>query len=151
MALLPFIVFNAMLFFAAACDVWRHRIPNLIPLLLAIAGLLLAAPQSLSEAASRAGAVVLVGAVASTLWLRGWIGGGDLKLLVACSVWAPLGSLPLFVLALGLASGVQGLAALALARVLGRTSLASAARSHIPYALSIAGAGVVWSVARVQM
>jgi prepilin peptidase CpaA len=151
MPLLSFIAFNAILFCAVVCDVWRHRIPNLIPLLLAIAGLLLAAPEGLSQVASRAEAVVLVGAVAGALWLRGWIGGGDLKLLTACAVWAPLGSLPLFVLALGLASGVQGLAALALAEVRGRASLAGAAHSHIPYALSIAGAGFVWSLVQLQM
>lgn len=151
MSLPSFIAFNAILFCAVVCDVRRHRIPNLIPLLLAIAGLLLAAPESFGEAVSRAGAVVLVGGVAGALWLRGWIGGGDVKLLAACAVWAPLGSLPLFVLALGLASGVQGLAALALARGLGRTPLAGAARSHIPYALSIAGAGFVWSLVRLQM
>jgi Flp pilus assembly protein protease CpaA len=88
-----------------------------------------------------------VATVTGLLWLRRIIGGGDLKLLVACAVWAPLGALPVLAVALGLASGVQGLAILAIAST--RTNLASASRKQVAYALSIAAAGVIWSVPRL--
>jgi prepilin peptidase CpaA len=142
-----FIAFNVLLVCAAICDLRSYRIPNALPALLALSGLLLAPPETLAEAASRAGSVALVAAVAGLLWLRRIIGGGDLKLLVACAVWAPLGALPVLAVALGLASGVQGLATLAMASA--RTNLASGSRKQLAYALSIAAAGVIWSVPRL--
>lgn len=142
-----FVAFNAVLVCAAICDLRSYRIPNALPALLALSGLLLAPPETLAEAASRAGSVALVGAVSGILWLRRIIGGGDLKLLVACAVWVPLGGLPVLAIALGLASGVQGLATLAVA--LAGAGLAGASRTQLAYALSIAAAGVIWSVPRL--
>jgi prepilin peptidase CpaA len=143
-----FLVFNAVLLCAAVSDLRRYRIPNLLPALLAIGSLLLAPPHGLDEALSRAGSVALVGAVAGALWLRGLIGGGDLKLVAACAAWMPLGGLPVFAVALGLASGLQGLATLAVA--LTRGPLANAARTPVAYALSIAVAGLVWSLLKLH-
>lgn len=147
MTLAPLLAFNAILLCAAASDIRDYRIPNLLPALLAIAGVTLAAPHSLGEALSRSGSLALVSLIAGALWLRGLLGGGDLKLLAACAVWIPLGGLPTFALALGLASGVQGLVALTFARVIQRAPVASAVRGRLPYGLSIAAAGLVWSLA----
>lgn len=146
MSLAALLAFNAVLLCAAAADVRHYRIPNLLPALLAIAGLVLAAPHSLGEALSRTGSLALVGVIAGGLWLRGLMGGGDLKLLAACAVWIPLGGLSTFALALGLASGAQGLAALTFARFIQGASTASAVRGRLPYGLSIAAAGLVWSL-----
>lgn len=145
---LALLVFNAILVCAAAYDVRHYRIPNLAPAMLAVAGLVLAAPDSLGEALSRTGSLALVGLITGALWLRGLLGGGDLKLLAACAVWIPLSSLPAFALALGAASGIQGLAALLYARAVQRPAAGSASigASHIPYGVSIAAAGLAWSL-----
>jgi prepilin peptidase CpaA len=148
-----FLVFNTVLLVAAASDLRRYRIPNVLPALLAIASLLLAPPHGVDEALSRAGSVALVGGIAGALWLRGLIGGGDLKLMAACAAWMPLGGLPVFAVALGLASGLQGLATLAVA--LARAPPPSAARSRVArtrvaYAVSIAAGGLVWSLLRLN-
>lgn len=145
-ALLALFVFNAILVSAAAFDVRHYRIPNLAPALLAAAGLVLAAPDSLGEAFSRTGSLALVSLIAGALWLRGLLGGGDLKLLAACAVWIPLSSLPAFALALGAASGIQGLAALLYVRTAQRSAAASVGASHVPYGVSIAAAGLIWSL-----
>lgn len=147
MPLPAFIAFNGLLLCAALSDLWRYRIPNALPSLLALSGLILAFPHSPVEAASRAGSAAIVSAVAGALWLRGLLGGGDLKLMMACALWMPLSGLASFAVALGLASGVQGVAALAISQTCLRTPMASAMRSRVPYALSITVAGLVWSLA----
>jgi|GEM_PF-3826181 len=144
-----FLAFNSVLIGAAVGDLRCFRIPNLLPAALCLAGLTLAFPLTAGEGLSRAGSVAAVGLIGGALWLKGLMGGGDFKLLVACAVWIPLGGLPLFAMALGLASGLQGAAALARAHCCGRTSLAAALRTRLPYGVSIAAAGLAWSVSRL--
>lgn len=146
MSLVAFLAFNAVLLCAAVSDMRHYRIPNLLPAMLAVAGLVLAAPHSLAEALSRTGSLALVSLIVGALWLRGLMGGGDLKLLAACAMWIPLGGLATFALALGLASGVQGVVALAYIRVTQSSPAASGLRGRVPYGLSIAAAGLVWSL-----
>ena len=145
-----FAAFNVVLLCAAVSDLRRYRIPNALPALLALAGVVLAWPHSPAEALSRAGSLLLVALVGAPLWLRGALGGGDLKLLLACALWAPLGSLGTFLVALGLASGLQGVSALAWSRLFAGAPLASAVHNRIPYAISIAAAGLVWSWLRLS-
>jgi prepilin peptidase CpaA len=151
MTIFGFAAFNAILLCAAVSDARRYRIPNALPALLAMAGLVLAFPQTLSEGFGRAATAALFALLGGAIWLRGLLGGGDLKLLVACAVWIPIGALPLFLMALGLASGVQGLAALALLRFAGAAPLAEALRNRLPYAVSIAVAGLAWSLPRLPL
>ena len=145
MTLFSLVAFNGLLLCAAVSDVTRYRIPNLLPALLALSGLVLAMPFSLDAALSRAASLGLVAVIATPLWLRGLLGGGDLKLLIGSALWIPLGGLATFAMALGLASGLQGVAVLACSHFAGRTPLATAARARVPYAVSIAAAGLVWS------
>jgi prepilin peptidase CpaA len=150
MTLLGFIAFNALLVCAALSDIRRYCIPNLLPLLLALA-IGLAPPMTLGDLASHALSAALIGAATTVLWLRGWLGGGDLKLLTACGLWMPFSTLSVFLVALGVASGLQGLAAFFLAsKPSGRAHLPSALRRRIPYGLSIAAAGAIWSVVQIQ-
>jgi prepilin peptidase CpaA len=143
------LVFDALLLVAAASDVRRYQIPNVLPVALAAAGLILAFPAAPAAALSRAASVAVVCVVVGGLWLRGLMGGGDLKLLMACAIWIPLGELATFALALGLASGAQGMAALVWARAQGGSPLA-AARQRLPYGVSIAAAGLIWSWMRLR-
>jgi prepilin peptidase CpaA len=144
------LAFDALLVAAAASDVRRYRIPNVLVVALAAAGLVLAFPATPAEALSRAASFAVVSALVGGLWLRGLMGGGDFKLLMACALWIPLGELAPFALALGLASGVQGAAALAWTRLHHGAPVAVAVRTRLPYAVSIGAAGLVWSWLRLR-
>ena len=73
---------------AAACDALRRRIPNALNVAIFAGGLL-------AQAASRGGGGVVDGlagagvglALLLPLFRAGWIGGGDVKLLVAAGAW----------------------------------------------------------------
>ena len=63
-------------------------------------------------------ACVLILFSAGFCWWRGWMGGGDVKLLAACGVLVPPGLSGVMVLNVALAGGVLALLYLALGRVL---------------------------------
>jgi prepilin peptidase CpaA len=87
-------------------------------------------------------------------WRRGWLGGGDVKLLAACGVLAPPGLSGVMLLDVALAGGVLALLYLALGRVLAAPGAACPpgrlrgilwaerhrihSRSPMPYASAIA-------------
>lgn len=148
MSLLGFVVFNATLFTAAAWDVRAFRIPNGIPLWLAVAALPLHPPTSLEGALGRLAVAALVAAACLLLYLRNAFGGGDVKLLVASALWIPAGGLPTFATALGVAGAVQGLGTLLLIRLAPqvRPNLARDDYHRMPYGVSIAAAGLFWSI-----
>jgi len=147
MSWLAFLAFNGLLGCAAATDLRTFRIPNALPLLVAAAGLVLHLPLTPGEWLDRAAAVALVGIGGGLLWLRGLFGGGDYKLIWACALWTGLSGFTPFALAFGLASGVQGLAALLIAQAPGRRApLRSRLGGRVPLALSIAAAGLYWSL-----
>ena len=139
------LTFDGLLVLAAASDVWRYRIPNALTALLAVAGPVLAVPATPAEALSRCGSFAILTLLAGVLWLRSLPGGGDMKLILDCAAWLPLAGLPRFGLAFGVASAVQGVSALAWRRLADGAPLAQAARTRLPYALSIAAAGMIWS------
>ena len=80
--------------------------------------------------------------------ISGFPEGGDYKLLWACAFWTGLSGLTPFALAFGLACGVQGLSALLIAQAAGRRGapLRSRLGGRVPLALSIAAAGLYWSL-----
>jgi prepilin peptidase CpaA len=96
---------------AALSDVARRRIPNAVVAAVALAGLLRQALAGAPFFALVAAACVLL--AATLLWLRGLLGGGDVKLLAAASLLVPAALVPMLLLATALAGGV--LAALHLA------------------------------------
>ena len=85
----------------------------------------------------------LVFAAGLVLFARGWMGGGDVKLLTAASVWTGVGGLPALLLATALAGGGLALAAIAVRAL----PLADGPRvlergAPLPYGVAIAiGAG----------
>ena len=93
-----------------------RTVPNRVSLIVAVAGLGL---QMLDRHMVPAlfGAV-LVFAGAWQCWRRGWIGGGDVKLLSACALLVPPALVPELILATAIAGAVQALSYLALARLL---------------------------------
>ena len=139
-------VFCAVLGAAAAVDVARDRIPNLLPPLLAL-GAVLVLPRTEAEWLSRGASFAIVSVTVLVLYLARGLGGGDVKLLAAASLWMPLATLPVFALALAMAGGLQGAATLAARRVRRQAVGARRGRS-MPYGLSIAAAGFVWAWVR---
>lgn len=101
---------SALLCVAALYDLGWRLIPNLVPLALASAGLLL----RLAEGAHAIVASLVAAAAAAVLlgvaWWRGVLGGGDAKLGVAASLFVPPHALAPFLLATALAGGVLALA-----------------------------------------
>lgn len=140
------LAFNGLLWCAAAIDLRTFRIPNALPLLVALTGLALQMPASPGELLDRAAAVLIVGLAGGFLWVRGLFGGGDYKLLWACAVWTGLGGLAPFILAFGLASGAQGLLTLCMVSGGGHGPVRDRLRKRVPLAVSIAAAGLYWSL-----
>jgi prepilin peptidase CpaA len=151
-------LFTAVMAVAAFEDFRRLTIPNLLPLLLCAAWPLYvaAAPSPVSavsgvlDAVGVALAVFLAGAV---LFARGWLGGGDVKLLAAATLWAGAPQALGLLLVTGVLGGVLALIllspfgrfALAARSLLGHAAFPEAPGSAVPvpYGLAIAGAGLI--------
>ncbi len=151
---------------AAWHDVRRRTIPNWISAALVLLWL----GRSLAEgrlgpAGGALGVAGLVLAVGYLAWMGGFLGGGDVKLLVATALWAGTAGLLTFLLATSLVGGALALAVgltrrLATARRSGSMRGASpepaapgssasapstaAAFTTVPYAAAIL-AGGIWS------
>jgi prepilin peptidase CpaA len=104
------------LLFAAAHDVAVRTVPNLVSLIVAVAGLGLNAMAGQFLPALFGGAVVFAGAW--YLWRRNLIGGGDVKLLTACVLLVPPILMPELILTTALSGGLLALIYIALGRVL---------------------------------
>ncbi len=142
-----------ILLVAALHDAALRTIPNWIPGCLAAGGLVLRLQDGNAIAGIGVAALLLV--ILGVLWLRGFIGGGDMKLIPAVALVLPPSGAPGFILFVALAGGVLALIYLALSFVvppprpgprrgfLARVLKAEAWRLHrhgpLPYALAIAG------------
>jgi prepilin peptidase CpaA len=142
MGWLSLVVLAALLTLAAVGDVRRYLIPNWLCLAVAVAGVVFAWPGGLEAWGWRGASIGTVAAVGLALWLLRVLGGGDYKLLVALAFWIPFGELLDFVVLLALAGGAQALATLLLRRF-GRPR-DGAPPGKMPYAVSIAVAGIAW-------
>jgi prepilin peptidase CpaA len=134
-------------------DLAVRTIPNWIPACVALAGLVLRIQAGNLIAGLGIAAVLLL--ILGLLWLRGFIGGGDMKLIPAVALVLPPAGTPAFILSVSLAGGVLALIYLALRFIvprpqpgprrgfLARVVKAEAWRMHrrgpLPYAAAIAG------------
>lgn len=147
----------AVLIAASLRDLIGRIVPNQLSLLLAALGLLARVLEHQLMAGVLAGLIVFV--AAAFCWRRGWIGGGDVKLLAAAAVAMPAGHVPGFIAAVGLAGGVLALIYLLARRLapppsqirpaglLARLLRAECWRIHrgtpLPYACAIAAGGLI--------
>jgi prepilin peptidase CpaA len=148
------IVVSAGLLLAAGLhDAAARTIPNWIPASLALTGILLRVQQGNAMAGFGIAGLLLM--ILGVLWVRGFIGGGDMKLIPAVALVLPPSDAPVFVLSVAIAGGVLALIYLSLSLVvprprpgprhglLARLLKAEAWRMHrrgpLPYALAIAG------------
>jgi prepilin peptidase CpaA len=147
--LLPIAGFTGLMAAAAVEDIRRLVIPNAV-----VAGLCVLWPLHLAAApsftiagslgaAGCAAAVFLVGAL---LFSRGLIGGGDVKLLAAATLWAGPASTPALLVVTGVLGGLLTLVLLFSARLRAAISWARAAAVSslpVPYGAAIAAAAVI--------
>lgn len=148
-------VFAVVMVVAAFEDFRRLTIPNLLPILLcAVWPVYLAAAPSLYGAVAAIGCALAVFSVGAVLFARGWLGGGDVKLLSAATLWAGSAGTPALLMLTGVLGGVL---ALFLLLPFGN-HMAAAARGMlgqppvptergfaipVPYGVAIAGAALI--------
>lgn len=77
---------------AATHDVIARTVPTGLCLAIAVLGLAARAMAGEIEAATMAAGLVFLGA--ALCWWRGWLGGGDVKLLAACALVVPPHAVP---------------------------------------------------------
>jgi prepilin peptidase CpaA len=133
-----------LLAWAAASDMQRYIIPNRICLSLLFLYPGYALGLSASEIGTAAALAAAVFAVGAGLFAVGIMGGGDVKLLAAVSLWAGGDHFPLFLILTTFAGGLLGLSwgpllryffpAIAMAK-------AATGRPAIPYGVAIAVGG----------
>jgi prepilin peptidase CpaA len=150
--LLPLAGFAVLMAIAACEDLRRLTIPNAV-----VIGLCALWPLHLVTApggtlstilgAALCGVVVFIGG--ALLFSRGFVGGGDVKLLAAATLWAGPGMTPALLALTGLLGGVLAvlrLSAVALRAFLSTNpapSVASARAAPVPYGVAIAGAALI--------
>lgn len=115
----PLVVGAALLIFAALHDIAARTIPNFVSALLIVLGLALRLPSG--QLLSSAILAAIMFAVCTACWLRGWMGGGDVKLLTAAAVFVPPGNVGDMVVATTLFGGAVGLAYLLARAIVRRT------------------------------
>jgi prepilin peptidase CpaA len=103
------------LLFAALHDVAFRTIPNWPPALLFGVGILMRVQSGTLVPGLLAGFLILTGT--TICWLRGWLGGGDVKLLAACGMLVPPALAMSLLLAVALSGGLLAILYLALAKM----------------------------------
>lgn len=152
-------LFVAVMAVAAFEDFRRLTIPNLFPLLLCAAWPLYvaAAPGpggAVSGALGAIGCAVAVFLGGAVFFARGWLGGGDVKLLAAATLWAGPTGTPALLMLTGVLGGALALffllpfgSQLATAGriMLGQASLTTerGLGMPVPYGIAIAGAALI--------
>lgn len=148
-----FLCFPAALALAAAMDLFTMTIPNRISLAL-IAGFAVAAPLSglgPTAIAAHIAAGMLMFVVGFLMFARGWLGGGDAKLMAAASLWLGFDWLLPYILYVTVAGGLLATALVMFRNVALPVFLTQenwAVRLHqkkggIPYGIALAAAGLL--------
>jgi prepilin peptidase CpaA len=147
------IVFPAAMAFAAAYDLFTMKIPNKISIALLVAFLITAAVSGVplqTTAIHIATAAVVLGA-GFFAFLRGWVGGGDAKLLAAASLWFGFDGLLNFFVTVALLGGVLCMGILSYRRMVPDGYVTAPdwlvklhqKDSGVPYGLAIGGAALL--------
>ena len=100
-----------ILLLAAGNDIMTRTVPNWMPLWLGVLSALLAAAEF--RLVWGLGCGLTVFALCFIFWWRGWMGGGDVKLLGATAIVIAPGAAGAFLLAVSLSGGILAMAYLA--------------------------------------
>ena len=147
--------FGVVMVAAAVEDFRRLVIPNVLPIILcALWPLSFAAAPSLYGALAAIGCAAAVFLVGAILFARGYIGGGDVKLLSAATLWAGPAGTPALLTLTAVLGGALALfllmpfgmqIAVAARGMLGQPSVATerGLAMPVPYGVAIAGAALI--------
>ncbi len=105
---------------AGARDIMTRTIPNAFSLILAVCGLSLRLMDGSALSGVSAAAAVFVAAYAC--WRRGWLGGGDVKLLAAVTLAVPPAEVPAMLMAVTGTGAILGIGYWAAGRLLAAPS-----------------------------
>lgn len=147
-----FLIFPAAMAFAGAMDLFTMTIPNRVSLFL-IAAFLIAFPVAAfgwTMLASHVGAGALMLVIGILMFAKGWLGGGDAKILAAASLWLGFEKLPDYLLMVSLWGGALAIVLLFYRSITPPIWLVGqewAMRLHrksagIPYGIALAAAGL---------
>src|SRR6476660_2540398 len=108
--ILVVLVFASVMAVAAFEDFRRFVIPNLLPITLCVLWpVYFAFAPSFYGAVSSIGCALAVFLVGAVLFARGWLGGGDVKLLSAATLWAGPAGTPALLMLTGVLGGALAL------------------------------------------
>lgn len=130
----------AALLVAAVWDLRTRTIPNALTLAIALAAIPFWWASGVGlwpDAAIRLGLAALVFGVFTIAFLLGQMGGGDVKLLGAVSLWLPPGAVLFLIVLMSIAGG-----ALTLAMLVRHKLKRSEHKLEIPYGVAIAFSGL---------
>jgi prepilin peptidase CpaA len=106
----------AILCLAAAHDLLARTVPNWMPMTLAALGIIQSAFDQRLIVSLLVGTMVFI--LTGLCWKRGWLGGGDVKLLGAAAIAVPPAAVAPFITAVALAGGVLALVYLVCGRLI---------------------------------
>ncbi|MBV8972722.1 MAG: prepilin peptidase [Sphingomonadaceae bacterium] len=130
---------------AGAIDAVRYEIPDAVSIAVVVLAAVFGVLTPGFGWASHAGAVAVMFAFGLLAFSRGWLGGGDVKLMSAIAGWTGLMQLPLMFVAVSVSGGVLALVYAVGRRVRSRGGAAVQATA-LPYAVAIA-IGTLWWLA----
>lgn len=132
-----------LLLLAGASDVATRRVPNWLSASLAAIGI--AGHLNAGDLAGGLSCGFTVFVLAALCWRRGWLGGGDVKLLGAAALLFAPYQVPGLILSVALAGGV-----LAIAYLLARALLRLRPASFHPEARRCASQNRLWRILRIE-
>jgi prepilin peptidase CpaA len=141
----------ACLVAAVVRDVTRFEIPDLVSGILLASAFLYGWGHPDFGWTAHLTAPVLVTLVGSIVFARGWMGGGDIKMLAATSAWTGFSGLPLQLALVAVAGGVLAVFLLLLRKIAwhnpegGIGPRLLAATGPLPYAVAISTGSVIWA------
>jgi len=153
--ILVVLVFASVMAVAAFEDFRRFVIPNLLPIVLCVLWpVYFAFAPSFYGAVSSIGCALAVFLVGAVLFARGWLGGGDVKLLSAAVLWAGPAGTPALLMLTGVLGGALALFLLmpfgsqitmAIRALLGQPPVSTerGMATPVPYGVAIAGAALI--------
>lgn len=141
-----------LLLIACGTDLHRFEIPDSV----SVATIALAVAFGFTQPDFpwiwHAAGFALMFAVGLGLFAVGWMGGGDIKLLVATAAWTGLKGLPEYLVGVTLAGGLLAITLLAGRAAFARAGAAPDAmpgplrpNAPLPYAIAIAGGAFWWA------
>jgi prepilin peptidase CpaA len=138
------VIFLLLLLIAAIEDGWRMRIGNWVSAAILAGAIAAAALQGPSiELWQNLALFAAVLAVGTLMFARGWMGGGDIKLLAASALWFDLSSGWRVLVAIAIAGGLETLILFGVRRlpwpaIVPQQILLLRRREAIPYGIAIA-------------